>query len=284
MRLYDSLLKRMDGHPYNGYFMSVCPFHDDHSPSLLVHENGYCCKACGARGSLNRLERKIGQGFRSFRLRDTVSFLPRWKSWEREYGDLEGVVDFAHNNLLKNAKYKKYYENRKCDGFIEEGRLGFISPWAVVPVFDRSGDVVDVVVRSTSERTGNRYVIAPSGNDESRPLYVPNWKRVMSSDVVYVTLGIFDAISFELCGLPAVTGITGKSVPIELLLSLQKRFIIVPDRHEESDAHRIANSLGWRCRVKELQFPEGTKDPDDIRRIYGNSFLKEMINEVESTF
>lgn len=278
MSLYDSLLEKMDGHAYSGYFMSVCPFHDDHSPSLLVWDGGYKCKACGARGSLQKLERKVQFGFRP--RNNAVSILPRWKKWEQEYGDLEGIAEYAHDNLLRNKKYRRYYEERQCEKFVEAGRLGFIGGWAVIPVFGRDGRIVDMVVRQTSGKGDTRYVVAPahdSGGSIIRPLYVPNWKRVIASDLVYVVYGIFDAISLELCGLPVVTGITGKSLCPDQLIEMRKKFVIVPDHNEEGDAHKLANSIGWRGRVKELQFPDGAKDPDDIRRKLGNDALREML-------
>lgn len=268
----------MDGQEYSGYFMSICPFHDDSKPSLMVHEDGYHCKACGAKGNLRKLERKVAFGFRPS---NTVSaVLPRWKSWEREYGDLDGIVEYAHDNLLRNKKYRKYYETRKCEKFIDAGRLGYINGWAVIPVFGRDGRVADCVVRAVSGKGGSRYVVAPApgnGMESLRPLYVPNWKRVIASDLVYVVYGIFDAISLELCGLPVVTGITGKSLCPDQLIEMRKKFVIVPDHNEEGDAHKLANLIGWRGRVKELQFPDGAKDPDDVRRQYGNEYLRNAI-------
>lgn len=279
MNLYDSLLEKMSGQSYSNYFMAVCPFHNDHSPSLMVHEDGFRCKACGARGSLQKLERKVAFGFRP--RSTTVSILPRWKSWEREYGDLDGIAEFAHSNVLRHKKYRKYYEKRKCEDFIERGRLGYLDGWSVIPIPDRNGRIIDIVVRAVSGKGDTRYVVAPASSDLPsgfRPLYVPNWKRVIASDVVYVVFGIFDAISLELCGLPAVTGITGKSLCAESLASMRKRFFIIPDHNEERDAHKLANDLGWRGRVKELSFPDGTKDTDDIRRVYGNEMLMEMLH------
>lgn len=276
MNLYDSLLEKMGGQEYQGYFMSVCPFHDDHSPSLMVHEDGYKCKACGAHGNLKKLELRVRKGFAQ--KSNIVSVvLPRWKAWEREYGDLQGIAEFAHDNLLKHKTYRRYYENRKCQSYIKAGRLGYLSTWAVIPVFGRDGQIVDIVVRSTRSKDSSRYVIAPHPDSLQRPLFCPSWKRVINSDVVYVVYGIFDAISLELCGFPVVTGITGKSLSPNSLSELHKKFIIVPDWREEAEAHKLANALGWRAKVKELSYPDGTKDCDDIRRQYGESVLKEML-------
>ena len=110
-------------------------------------------------------------------------------------------------------------------------------------------------------------------DDKAPLLYVPNWGRVVASETVYVVYGIIDAISLELIGLPVVTGITGKSLSAETLKPLGKQFIIVPDEYEDMEAHLLANSLGWKARVKRLVYPEGVKDPDGIRTHFGNDFL-----------
>lgn len=276
MSLYQSLLEKMDGREYSHYFFAVCPFHDDSKPSLMVDERGYFCKACGARGNLKKLDMRVRRGFR---IRNTVSsILPRWKSWEREYGDLEGIAEYAHDNLLRHKSYRKYYEQRKCEEFIEKGFLGYIGGWCTIPVIDKSSQgIIDLVVRASSGKGNTRYVVAPTSSDCPRPLYCPNWERVTASDLVYVVYGIFDAISLELCGLPCVTGITGKNIAEESLNALHKKFVIIPDWKEEKDAHQLANALGWRASVKSMLFPEDCKDPDDIRRIYGEDALKEML-------
>ena len=279
MSLYDSLLDRMNGTEYSGYFSACCPFHNDSHPSLFVYSDGFRCASCGERGALQKLDEKVRRGFFH---RDTVSVvLPRWKKWEREYGGLEGIADFAHESLLKSRSHRKYFEERQCEKFIKAGRLGYLSGWAVIPVFERDQHITNIVVRAVSRKGNSRYVISPisvdDGSDSHRPLYCPNWKRVEGSDLIYVVYGIFDAISLELAGLPVVTGITGKSLSSDLIEPMRKRVVILPDKGEERDAHRLANDLGWRATVKELDFPDGAKDPDDIRRIYGNDYLKEMI-------
>jgi DNA primase len=97
------------------------------------------------------------------------------------------------------------------------------------------------------------------------PLYVPNWKRVLDSDTVFVVYGIIDAWAFEDLGLPCVTGITGKSLSYKHLKEFDKRFVIVPDKYEEDAAEHLANKTGWRATVKRLKWPPECKDPDEIR-------------------
>lgn len=277
MSLYENLMEKMSGHEYSNYFTAICPFHDDHSPSLFVYDDGFFrCAACGKKGNLRLLERKISHGFATSN-HDTVSrVLPQWRKWEQEWGDLEGIAEHAHHSLKRFPQFQAYYKKRKCEDFINQGFLGYIGGWAVIPVFDRTHRIVDIVCRAVKGKGDTRYVVKPS-EIAQRPLFCPNWSIVEESDRIFVVYGIFDAVSLALAGLPVVTGITGKSLSAEQLYPLKKRFVVIPDDGEEKDAHKLCNKLGWRARVKELTYPSGTKDPDGIRVMYGNEYLKSLI-------
>lgn len=271
--LFDSLLERLEGRKYQNYFSAFCPFDTHKSPALLVYEDGYVCLSCRKTGTLEYLDKKIGSHFIQTQRIDSVSqVLPKWRKWEEKYGSLEGIAYAAHKSLIANPPWQTYFKRRKIYDFVDEGTLGFLDNWCTFPVFDMEHRLVDIVVRSISITSDTRYVVHPQmGN--IRPLYVPSWKLVSENETVYVVYGIIDAISLHLAGLPVVTGVTGKSLHPDLLLPLRKRFLIVPDADEEQDAHKLANALGWRARVKEISFPEGCKDPDDIRKTFGNEYL-----------
>lgn len=271
MALYDQLQERLDGHIYNNYFAARCVFHDDSNPSMFVYEDGYfTCKSCGAKGSLAKLNKHLGgKSVNTKSHSNTV--LPRWRKWEESFGDITGIAKHAHLSLKRYPQWMFYFKQRKIEQFVEQGFLGFIDGWATFPVFDQSHKVQNIVVRHT-KNTGTRYAIKPV-EDKHPLLYVPNWGRVVASEIIYVVYGIIDAISLELIGLPVVTGITGKSLSAELLKPLGKRFVIVPDEYEEKDARLLANSLGWRAKVKCLHYEDGVKDPDGIRTHFGNEYL-----------
>jgi DNA primase len=271
--LYEQLQERLHGHPYNGYFTCVCQFHDDHSPSMFVYEDGYySCKTCHAHGSLEKLNKALGGKSVKATTRNIVS--PRWRKWEEQHGDMEGIAAHAHLSLKRFPQWNFYFKERKIEKFVEKGKLGYIDGWATFPVFSPEGVIQNIVVRHTKNKA--RYSIKPV-DDKTPLLYCPNWHRVNSSDIVYVVYGIIDAISLELLGLSCVTGITGKSLSAETLKPLHKHFIIVPDEYEEQDAHRLANDLGFRASVKRLSFPDGTKDPDGIRVKFGNEYLLQAL-------
>jgi DNA primase len=275
MTLYLSLLERMEGHQYSNYFSACCPFHTDTIPSLLIFENGFNCLGCGKRGSLSFLDRIIGSHFvPQITQRQLSNVLPRWKKW----GDsLEEIAESSHKLLKKFTQFQTYFRKRKIEEFIERGNFGYRDGWAVLPVMDIQRHIVDIVVRNTKHEGGTRYFIL--GNDVSRHshLYSPDWDRVKKEVLVYVVFGMIDTWSLEALGLACVTGITGKSINPELLQKLGKRLIIIPDAGEEREAHFLANKLGWKARVKELQYPENCKDVDEVRVQYGNEVLANLI-------
>jgi hypothetical protein len=275
MSLYDQLQEKLNGHLYSGYFSACCPFpHNgrlEEHPSMFVYEDGkFFCSSCRKSGTHSYLNKYLG-GRDVFVRKAQNIVLPQWRKWEEQYGDLDGIAKHAHLSLKHYPQWQFYFKQRKIEQFIEQGYFGYISGWALFPVFDQEHKIQNIVVRSTKQN-GTRYAIKPL--EEKKPLlYVPNWKRVWESDAVYVVYGIIDSISLELIGLPVVTGITGKSLSAELLKPLGKRFVIVPDEYEEKEARLLANSLGWRCKVKQILYPEGTKDCDDVRRKFGNEYL-----------
>jgi hypothetical protein len=276
--LYNSLMERLEGRQYGHYFSACCPFHGDSKPSLLVFADGWFkCLGCNENGNHAKLDRKIGSHFIPVRQSNTVSrILPRWRGWEEKYGDLEGIADAAHRSLVAQPIFQTYFKRRKIYDFVDEGHLGYLDGWILFPVLDKNRTIQDIVVRSVSKHSDIRYVLCP-GDVGLRSIYVPSWKKVQQTEVVYVVYGIIDAISLHLAGLPSISGITGKSLSADLLKPLGKRFIIVPDENEEKEAHRLANSLGWRCSVKELKYEDGCKDPDDMRRKFGNEYLLQAL-------
>jgi len=56
-----SRLRKVTGPDSNGNYTALCPFHDDHNPSLSIHpERGFICFGCKEKGSLQKLAAKLG--------------------------------------------------------------------------------------------------------------------------------------------------------------------------------------------------------------------------------
>jgi hypothetical protein len=279
---YDALMERMNGHPYANYFVTWCPFDSHQKPALLVFNDGLAkCLSCDKVWSHAQVAKQIGSRLYSPPSNTRSLVLPSWKKWEREYEDLEGITNAAHRMLTRNRNYQTYLKRRKIYEFTEDGILGYLDGWITFPILDNQSKIIDIVVRSIQRDADIRYVVHPSSSDVMRPIYVPAWERVNKSETVYIVYGIIDAISLHLAGLPVLTGITGKSLSHEILKPLHKKFIVLPDAGEEEEAHRLANKLGWRCKVKKIDYyrfeDEKIKDPDSIRRAYGNDALLQAL-------
>ena len=56
-----SSLKKVTGPDKHGNYWALCPFHDDHKPSLSIHPaKGFRCFGCDEKGSLKELAKKMG--------------------------------------------------------------------------------------------------------------------------------------------------------------------------------------------------------------------------------
>ncbi len=273
--LYESLMEKLNGHRYDGYFSSCCPFHPDSHPSFFVYQNGnWRCSSCRAWGkTLDQLAKRLGNKVVTSPTARVV--LPRWREWEIRYGDMLSIAQHAHDACKRFTPWMWYFEERKIEQFFEQGMFGYLDGWVLFPVFDDKRKIQNIVVRMT-KGNGARYVIKQL--EERKPLlYCPNWERFAQSDTVYVPFGLIDAWAFEAIGLACVTGITGKSLDADLLKQYKKRYVFVPDEWEELEAHKLANKIGYGARVKQLSYPEDTKDPDGVRRLFGNETLLSMI-------
>jgi hypothetical protein len=287
MSVYEDLKDRVEHIPYSGYFCMFCPFDEHEKPALLVFEDldkpeeerSCRCLSCGRSWKHTTLWKKVTGHNAAIipGMAKAQKFLPHWRRWEEMYGSIEALVQKAHENVvLHPSTHAWYLLKRDLMPVYEKCKLGYIEDWLIFPILDPSGKILDIIARDNKGRS--KYVI--HSNDEDTPLlYVPSWKRVMESKLVYIPYGMIDALALEMCGLPAITGSTGKSLSNKRLIQLNKKYVIIPDRGEEDAARKLAKSLGNFTHVIRLPWPElgECKDPDDVRMKYGLNYLKELI-------
>ena len=288
MSLYEDIIERLENvSVYDGYIYSSCPSpqHTDNSPSFCVWEDEdkpegsgrFRCSGCDFKGSHAYLYKFLtGSSAKiSVSTKHKQKFLPNWGRWEERFGTIEELVQYAHENVYRFPNMDWYIKKRKLESVYERCKLGYFSEWLFLPIFDPQGKVVDVIVRDTKGRS--KYVIHP--NDEETPLlYVPSWKRVMESKTIFIVYGLIDALALEMCGLPAISGSTGKSLSSKRLIQLNKKYAIIPDKDEDGAARQLAKSLGNFTRIIRLPYEDEVKDPDSFRMKYGLDELKTQIN------
>lgn len=242
---------------YSRYFTTVCPFHDDSSPSLMVFSDGwFSCLGCRKRGTWKTLWNKMkGQPVQVMPDRKTHWGLPNL-----EGENLEEVCYQAHMDLVGFPSLGWYLEMRGIEDRIDQNELGYWDGWYTIPVRNRENDFVTAVLRSAphiQEATGHRYWCP------HRPtMFVPDWRILLRAKKIFVVYGILDALVLAGLRLPVVTTTAGQEhfYP-EWLEEFRVPIYILPDKGEESAAHELASHMGWRGRVARLEYPDGIKDP-----------------------
>lgn len=283
----DDLEDYMEGfHPYNdrAYAMAVCPFHDDHSPSLQIGQNRYYCKTCGASGNLEYLYNKVsGRPVQpQKKVYNPSAFI--WNRWLEKFDTVHNVCFQAHSRLKQKPNLGEYLEKRGLTKTqIFQGYLGYMESYYIFPIRDMDGKIQGAVARAspTIQTKNNRY--SASKNCPIK-LYIPSWEAVNNSNEIYVCYGTLDAWSLLMAGYPAITGISGQEFRAEHLDQFRKRIYIVADKREEKSAIHLQRGLGWRGWRLDIQWLDGTKDINDIHVKYGLDTVKEKIEEAKRKY
>jgi hypothetical protein len=140
-------------------------------------------------------------------------------------------------------------------------KIGYWKGWYVIPLFE-NGEFIMAVARAGSviESDCERYSNSPG----KAMLYAPNEFAERDHSYMLAPFGILDAISLYDCGFPAATSISGKDASAGVFDRIRKNIYVIPDRGEVEEARRLADGLGWRGHVIELDYPEGMKDSNDF--------------------
>lgn len=262
---------------YEHYLMARCLFHDDRHPSMLISTTRYSCKSCGASGSLKQLMKHINPSdprlYEPVERREAIGAFP-------PYSNLSAVKERllqAHDRLVETERLNLYLKSRCLDDLTLKYELGWWENWYTIPVRDRNYSIIGGVARASSiveERFG-RFDI-PIGQPPL--LYVPDWTLWESAPHVFITYGMFDALSVAKLGFAVGTPTSGKdSMNPEWLSSVRKPIYIIPDRGEEQTAKNLITKLGFRGRILLLPYTDDYDDP--------NSFLCKapqiLIHELE---
>ena len=275
--LYEILKKKIGKHEYADYFSAICPFHDDKNPSMLVSVGGFRCLSCGAHGHLTKLYNQV------FDISHT--YIDRMGSgYDKRTGTFADIMGDAHTGelLIKRGFGYKSLVNRGVNyETIVDLHLGWLTTLQAhtVPIYfseavEKDGNFQGIVYRKLRPSEWRYKTITTA------QLYFP--KPILSyHDFVVITFGIFDAIILWQLGYPAGSTLYGKRLSqtaIEYLDGLNIRVYIIPDKGEEAEALKITRKMGLRWRTIELDYPNRTKDVNDL-------YLKEaLIPQVERYF
>lgn len=253
---FDNLISRLENVvPYDRYVMSLCAFHNDSEPSMMVFRDGWFqCLGCGRRGNWNMLWDKVSGR------RVTVTQEPRtsFRPPIGQYG-LEDLCYQAHMDLLQFPSFQWYLEMRGIQDRIETNEIGYHLGWYTFPVRNEDGGFETAVFRAAphvQEVSGVRYWC------KSAPMmYVPDWFRVRHSKYLFVVYGMLDALTLSHLRLPVVTSTAGNNTFNPAWLDdFRVPIYIIPDLGEYQQSLKLASHLGWRPTVVQLSYPVGKKD------------------------
>lgn len=264
----ESLFDKLESATWHGrYFLAKCPFHDDSKPSLLVFPDGAICLGCHRKASLEQVYHRIQNHRRWETSKD--SGLPRldlvnWKNMP----PLDELVEEAHSFLVNYPEQQDYLQRRGVAELIDDCSLGWWLGWYTLPVYDEHHSVQGIILRASpamEAKTGTRFLVPPH---QPPALYVPDWGLVKRAKSVHIVYGLFDALTLRKLRLPVVTMTHGNErTHAQHYDQFRLPLLVVPDRSEEEEARLLVAGLGWRGKLRLLDYPPGAKDPNDFSRL-----------------
>ena len=272
---------------------ALCPFHDDHTPSLTFKKNKFRCWSCGASGDAISLVMKVlGKDFREacrWLADEHNIILDEWKCTPEPTPlctfDATRYERFFERPWLSPEARRFLFEERRLDPRVVRWcRLTSWKdreavPWLQIPYYDREGKLVGVQNRNLIKGASPRFRF-PQGSQCS--IYnLPVLNLLKPGDELYIAEGASDCWSLLSAGhkaiaIPSATLLSKKD--IELLSSLNSSpkqgrpggvtFHMYPDRDAPGERlflqlQKVLPSLVHH------QLPPGCKD-------YSEYYLKKL--------
>lgn len=261
--ILDEIYEKLDNcQHYGSYLAAVCIFHDDSRPSLMIYPDRYRCLSCSASGTTESLLKRLSKSAFQPKL-DKPDFSNPFTKWTRNKS-LGQALKISHLTLKDNPSMGSYLRDRCIPYPLQkELGIGYRDDWYTFPIRNEEHLIVGAIARKNETNKHPAKYIIPSGQN-SNLLYTPNWITIKSSNVVFLTFGIMDAISIYQCGYAALSTTTGKRLDPIALDKFRKRIVIFPDKGEDFEAVDIASELGWRGKVYRCEYTFDAKDPNDL--------------------
>ena len=232
-----------------GHHKALCPFHNDHNPSLTFKKNKFKCWSCGERGdSISLVQKVLGKSFLDACrwLADEHNVIIDWEVKEgREVKEVKPFdacryERFFERPWLSPEARKFLYEERMIDPRVVrwcrvtswKDRDGV--SWLQIPYFDQEGRLMGVQNRNLVKGGRPRFKFAMGF---APPIYnLPVLKMLTPGDALWIAEGCSDAWSMLSAGhkaiaIPSATLLTKKDVELLQALGSEKsiRFEMWPD-------------------------------------------------------
>ena len=265
---------------------SLCPFHDDHTPSLTfnVVRNSFRCYACGAHGGVIDLAIEL--------LRLPFIETCRWLANEHnviltEYKPTEKKQEvrpfdasryaryFEHPWLSPDACKFLYGERHLHPAVVRFCRLNSFRDWLQIPYYNQEGKLIGIQHRYMGTDPTEPRFRFPQG--KGCHIYnLPVLKMLKPREDLYITEGPSDRWAMLSAGhkaiaIPSATLLNKKELQSELteahLLENENALHIYPDRDNAGESLykellSVATDIGLLLVHHDL--PEGCKDFADL--------------------
>lgn len=262
MTILDDVAELLDySKRYETYVTGLCPNpnHSDTRPSFFSYEDWSVCQSCGYKIPTSQLVAELSNDPR-IRKKAKVFSNP-FTIWLRQE-PLPDIMKKAWKTIKKRPSI--YLENRGIPAKTQiELGIGYLDDWYTFPVMDKTKKLIGAVARKGEDNPSDAKYIVPAKQNPNW-LYVPDWSRITNAKTIYLTFGILDAVSLYLYGVAAMSTLSGQRLQPEALNDFRKVIYIIPDHNEEASAHKLASQLGWRGHVLKVNWPDDTKDINDV--------------------
>ena len=255
---------------------ALCPFHEDHNPSLTFKKNKFKCWSCGERGdSISLAEKVLGKDFLD---------ACRWLADEHNVIVDWGIREVKEVKPFDTSRYEWFFErpwlNDEARRFLfEERRLDprvvrwcrLTSwkdkqgvPWLQTPYYSREGRLIGIQNRNLV-RGGSPRFRFPQGSKTT--IYnLPVLNLLKPREALYITEGCSDCWAMLSAGhkaiaIPSATLLTRKDKELLSTLSatLSTEFHMYPDR--DAPGERLFLQLQQVLpSLVHHQLPPGCKD------------------------
>ena len=230
---------------------ALCPFHDDHTPSMTFKKSKFRCWSCGASGdSISLVQKVLGKDFLDACrwLADEHNVILDWEVKEdREVKEVKPFDAARYERFFEhpwlNEEARKFlFEERRIDPRVVrwcritswKDRQGV--PWLQTPYYDREGRLIGVQNRNLIKGALPRFRF-PQGAVTS--IYnLPVLNRLKAGDELYIAEGCSDCWSLLSAGhkaiaIPSATLLTRKDVEQLSIINCQLSisYNMFPDNH-----------------------------------------------------
>lgn len=247
--LFEQILARLEkvSRPApSGDRMARCPFHEDKTPSLSVHPtNGFNCKGCGVKGSLNDLAERLGVPIE----RKSLAASAASYSLAARGISKDTMADFGIETDLEAQAWR-------------------------YPVRDQTGRVIAYRFKAFNPRRGRKFWW---GAGPRLAIYGLDLlaKRFPGTPLAYLVEGEPDAWTAYECGLPALSFTDGAGhVPAGAALLLKSLGIqhveILYDNDDagRKGARKVAQALSGEISVGIVSMPTDLGVGGDLTDLY----------------